>query len=79
MWKRSATFGATLALTGPLVFVGATGTASAICTPVPAAVTGSVPLCPPIDTATGDYVNSNPNNGLPPCTPGYPHQSACNP
>lgn len=79
VWKRWATFAAALTLTGPLVIVGATGTANAICTEVPARVTEGVPLCPPIDPSTGYWVDSNPYDGLPPCTPGYRVQSACSP
>jgi hypothetical protein len=76
--KRWAIFASVLALTGPLVLAGATGTANAVCTTIPERATRGVPLCPPVD-ANGNYINSNPANGLPPCTPGYYVQSACNP
>lgn len=79
MWKRWAMSAASLVLTAPFVVVGATGIASAICTEIPARVTDGVPLCPPIDPSTGYWVDSNPYNDLPPCTPGYDIQSACDP
>ena len=78
MKKKLAFAAAALAFAGPLVFVGATGTAHAICTDDPAfAANSGVPLCPP-KGPDGLPINSNPGNGLPACTPGYPVQSRCN-